>query len=120
MRLSLDDDSASALLVRLLGRAGHDVRLPGDIGIAGRNDAVHLARAISDGRVFLTFSHDDFEELHDLVQVAGGHHPGILVVRKDNNPKRDLRPHGIVHALGKILAAGVPVADQFTILNHWR
>jgi hypothetical protein len=58
MRLSLDDDSASALLVRLLNRAGHDVRLPADLGIAGRNDPVHLTRAVLEGRAFLTFNHD--------------------------------------------------------------
>ena len=51
MRLYLDDDSTSGLLVRLLNRAGHDVRLPIDIGVAGRNDAVHLTHAILEGRV---------------------------------------------------------------------
>ncbi len=90
MRLYLDDDSTSGLLVRLLNRAGHDVRLPIDIGVAGRNDAVHLTHAILEGRVLITYNADDFEELHNLVQPAGGHYPGVLAVRKDNNPKRDL------------------------------
>lgn len=50
----------------------------------------------------------------------GGHHPRVLVVRRDNNPKRDLDQRGIVRAIGKLLAAGVSIAGQFTILNHWR
>jgi len=120
MRLYLDDDSTKGLLVRLLNRAGHDVRVPTDIGISGKNDAVHRTHAILEGRVLLTHNYDDFEELHNLVRAAGGHHPGVLTVRRDNNPKRDLDEKGIVRAVGKLLAAGVPVADQFTILNHWR
>jgi hypothetical protein len=75
---------------------------------------------VLDGRVLLTHNSDDFEELHNLVQVTGGHHPGVLVVRRDNNPKRDLNQKGTVRAIGKLLAAGVPIADQFIILNHWR
>lgn len=120
MRVYLDDDTTSGLLVRLLKGAGHDVRLPIEIGVAGRNDAVHLTHAILESRVLITYNSDDFEELHNLVQAAGGHHPGVLAVRRDNNPKRDLDQKGIVRALGKLLAAGVLVADQFTILNHWR
>jgi hypothetical protein len=70
--------------------------------------------------VFLSRNYDDFEELHDLIMEARGHHPGIHLVRQDNNPKRDLTPPGIVRAIGKLVAAGVPVADQCMILNHWR
>jgi hypothetical protein len=33
MRLYLDDDSASALLTRLLRQAGHDVRVPSEVGM---------------------------------------------------------------------------------------
>jgi hypothetical protein len=116
----LDDDSTSGLLVQLLNRAEHDVRLPIQIGVVGRNDAVHLTHAVLESRVLLTYNHDDFEELHNLVGAVGGHHPGVLAVRRDNNPKRDLNEKGIVRALAKLLTAGVPVADQFTILNHWR
>jgi hypothetical protein len=38
MRLYLDDDSASSLLTRLLRQAGHDVRLPSEVGMAGEDD----------------------------------------------------------------------------------
>jgi hypothetical protein len=49
-----------------------------------------------------------------------GHHPGILVVRKDNDPTRDLKAAGIVRAIRNLEAAGAPIADQYIILNHWR
>jgi hypothetical protein len=120
MRLYLDDDSVSAYLVRLLRQVGHDVRLPAEIGMAGQRDAVHLLHAVQEDRVCLSHNYDDFEALHNLVLAVGGHYPGILVIRKDNNPKRDLLPPGIVRAIGKLLAAGIPLADNFYVLNHWR
>jgi predicted nuclease of predicted toxin-antitoxin system len=120
MRLYLDDDSVNRLLVRLLRQAGHDVCLPSDVGLTGAHDAEHLAKAVVENRVLLTHNHDDFDKLHDLVLIVGGHHPGILTVRKDNNPKRDLTVPGIVRAITKLLAAGVSIPDQLHILNHWR
>jgi predicted nuclease of predicted toxin-antitoxin system len=120
MRLYVDDDSAWPLLVHLLRNAGHDVVIPADVGMTGRDDAVHLAWAIKDDRVLLSHNHDDFRNLHNIILLVGGHYPGILIVRRDNDPKRDLRPSGIVRAIRNLLAAGVPVADSFIILNHWR
>jgi hypothetical protein len=80
---------------------------------------VHLTHAIRAGRVLLSHNHDDFKRLHELVRTAGGRHPGILMVRKDND-KRDLKPPGIVKALAKFLATGDPIPDHFTILNQYR
>ncbi len=120
MRLYLDDDSASALLTHLLSQAGHDVQGPADAGIAGEDDSVHLAHAARQDRVLLSHNYHDFENLHDLVVAVTGRHPGILVVWKDNDPRRDLTWRGIVRAIGKLLAAGVGIANQYTVLNHWR
>jgi predicted nuclease of predicted toxin-antitoxin system len=120
MRLYLDDDAADPLLARLLRNAGHDVCLPVEIGRSGSHDAVHLRHALREQRVLLSYNHDDFQFLHELVLEAQGHHPGILIVRRDNNPHRDLKPRGIVRALRNLEAANVPLPDQFLILNHWR
>jgi hypothetical protein len=120
MRLYLDDDSASALLARLLRAAGHDVELPHESGLAGDDDPVHLGHAAQTSRVLLTHNHKDFDKLHELILIVGGHYPGILAVRKDNDPKRDLKEQGIVRALTRLLAAGLPFVDNLHILNHWR
>ena len=120
MNIYLDDDSAQHLLVRLLQAAGHTVETPAQSAMAGKKDPVHFAHAITKGFVLLTHNHDDFEPLNELVIVAGGHHPGILTVRKDNDRKRDLKPAGIVRAIHNLIAAGVPINDDLTILNHWR
>jgi len=120
MRIYLDDHLTSGLLTRLLRNAGHDLRLPAEIGRAGSHDAVHLRHAIQERRVFLSEDHEDFKVLHELVLEAQGHHPGILIVRRDNDRRRDLTPQGIVRAIRNLEAANVPLPDQFHILNHWR
>ncbi len=120
MRLYIDDDSVNATLVRLLRQAGHDLLLPAAVGLAGEDDAVHLTRAIEEGRVLLSHNHRDFANLHNLILRAQGHHPGIFIVRRDNDPTRDLGPPRIVRAIRNLEAAGVPVRDEYHILNHWR
>jgi predicted nuclease of predicted toxin-antitoxin system len=120
MKLYLDDDMAAPLLARLLRNAGHDVLVPADAGRSGDDDPVHFRHAAMNGRAIITGNHDDFENLHELVVDLGGHHSGVLAVRKDNDPNRDLKAAGIVRAVRNLLAANAPIADQFIILNHWR
>src|SRR5260370_42333474 len=120
MRLYLDDDSAYPVLAQLLRNNGYDVQLPVDVGMTGKDDPVHLTHASSENRLVLTRNHGDFENLHNLIQTAQGHHPGILVVRQDNNPRRDMTHREIVRAIRNLLAANVPVADKCIVLNHWR
>lgn len=119
MKIYLDDDSANPLVVKLLSREGQAV-IPADVGNAGEHDAAHFMFAIQHQRLLLTHNHDDFKLLHELVLVAGGHHPGVLTVRRDNDPTRDLTPKGIVRALRNLIKAGVPVPDKLYVLNHWR
>ncbi len=120
MRLYLDEDSASTLLVQLLRSAGYDVQTPTEVGMLGVDDPVQLTHAVREDRVLLTCNQDDFQNLQNLATALRGHHPGILVVCKENNPKRDLTERGIVRAIGRLLAAGVPTTDQLIILNQWR
>jgi hypothetical protein len=119
MLLYLDDDMINSVLVKLLKKAGHDVQIPADAGLSGADDPVHLTYAIQSGRPLVSYNYEDFEQLHVLVMAAGGHHPGILVIRKDND-KRDLKPPGIVVALANLIASGDSIPDHFTILNYYR
>jgi hypothetical protein len=68
----------------------------------------------------LTRDHEDFAALHDLVMAVGGHHPGILVVRFDNDPRHNLTERGIATALVNLESSAVAVADGIHVLNHWR
>jgi hypothetical protein len=120
MNLYVDEDSVHHLLVRLLQHAGHDVEVPSDAGLIGESDPIHLKHAIDSNRRLLSANYDDFEELHDLILAAGGSHPGILIVRRDNDRRRDLTPRGIVTAISHLLDGAVPVENEFIILNQWR
>ena len=120
MRLYLDEDLASPVLARVLRNAGHDVQGPADAGLGGRWDPVQLTYAVRENRVLLTRNYCDFEDLHNLLQLAQGHHPGILVVRRDNDPRRNMAPRDIVRALRNLEAAGMPIADHYIILNAWQ
>ena len=120
MKLYLDEDVADPVLVRLLQRAGHDVGTPAQTNLRGKDDAVQLSYAIEQDRVCLTGNHDDFLNLHTLILRAQGHHPGIFVIRRDNDPRRDLTPRRTVRAIQNLESSGVPIANSFHILNHWR
>jgi hypothetical protein len=77
MRLYLDDDSAAALLARLLRNAGHDVQLPADMSLSGEDDVIHMTHAAKDDRVLFTGNHRDFLNFHNLVMQTQGTIPGI-------------------------------------------
>jgi hypothetical protein len=120
VNLHVDDDSVDGILIQMLRAAGHDVVIPHDIGNVGAPDAEHLLEAIQRSRVVLTRNHDDFEALNGLVLFVGGHHPGIFIVRRDNDPRRDTDQKRIVRAIRNFQVAGVPVEDDYHILNHYR
>jgi hypothetical protein len=68
----------------------------------------------------LTQDSDDFQDLHDLVMAAAGHHAVILIVRFDNDPRHNLTDRGIATAISKLESSGVPISDQIHLLNQWR
>ena len=102
MRLYLDDDSTARRLIVTLQKAGHDVQIPQDVGRSGDDDSVHLLHAVEADRVMFTGNHRDFENLHNLIKRTGGNHPGIIVMRKDADSRRKMRPEQIVQAIAKL------------------
>jgi predicted nuclease of predicted toxin-antitoxin system len=120
MNLYLDDDSAKALLATLLRKVGHRVVVPADVGLRGAEDAEHLLHAVQNDLILITRNHDDFRMLHLLVQATGGRHRGIFVIRRDNDPTRDMKDRDVVRSIANLEAAGVPIANELHILNHWQ
>ena len=120
MNLYLDDDSIAPMLILALRRAGHDVRTPAEAGLSGAPDSVHFRRAVLEARMILTRNYDDFKDLHSLIIDAGGGHPGVLIMRRDNPKRRNLKPHDVVRALRKLEMVGASIADQCDELNHWQ
>ena len=120
MKLYIDDNLADPILVGMLGKAGHAVIIPADVGLSGAKDPRHLEYAIKESCVALTCDGNDFRDLHRLLQTAGGSHPGILLVRFDKHPKHDMKPKHIVAAIKKLEQSGLDLTNQLVILNHWR
>jgi predicted nucleic acid-binding protein len=120
MRLYLDDDSSEKALVAILRKLEFDVQTSLEAALYGSTDAVHLAHAIRSNRTVLTRNYDDFRDLHDLIATAHGKHSGILVVRYDNDTRRDFDPPGIVRAIRKLRASKLTVFNHHHVLNQWR
>ena len=120
MNLYLDDDCAKAALVARLRKAGHKVSVPADASLSGAADARHFLHAVLHGLIVLTRNHDDFEDLHQVVQATRGQHTGILTVRFDNDPTRDMKDGEIIRAIRNLERSGCATAKELHILNHWR
>src|SRR5262249_26974332 len=120
MRVLVDENMSSRRPADRLRAAGHDVALALDVGLVAASDARVLTWAVGRGLPVLTRDHEDFADLHDLVRAVGGHHPGLLVVRFDNDPRHNLTERGVATALANLEDSGVAVADQIHVLNHWR
>ena len=108
MKIYLDDDSLSGLLLHLLQAEGHDVVASNQVGNQGRIDPAHFLYAIQEGRALFTRNYRDFKPLHELVVGSGGRHAGVQIDRRDNNPKRDLTEKELVRALRKLIQSGSP------------
>jgi hypothetical protein len=120
MNLYLDDNINKGQLAGRLRKAGHHVTLPAAVGLAGSADSRHFLHALEQGLVSMTKDHEDFFVLHRIVRAALGQHAGILAVRADNDPHRDMKDADIVRAIRNLERSGVPVSNDFHILNHWR
>lgn len=107
MKLLIDENMSSRRLFGQLLAVGHDVVMVGDIGLLSATDPRVLTWAIAQDRPILTRDYEDFTDLHDLVLGSGGHHPGLLVVRFDNDPRHNLTDRGILTALGNLESSGL-------------
>jgi hypothetical protein len=120
MNLYLDDDVVKGALVTRLRKMGHHVVTPAGVSLDGVWDPRHFLHAVQNRLVLVSKNHDDFKELHQLIQAANGGHSGIAIDRGDNDPSRDMKDADVARAISNLEKAGVPIANEFHILNHWR
>jgi predicted nuclease of predicted toxin-antitoxin system len=120
MRIYIDDDSIAHHLIRFLRDAGHDVLLPEQVGLSGKRDPEHLTYAILNRRVLITRNYRDFHLLDILIRSSGGQHPGIILIRQDDQKRNDMKPHQIVQATKKIQSTLADLTNQCLTINHWR
>jgi Domain of unknown function (DUF5615) len=104
----------------MLRKAGHDVLIPADIGMSGSHDAAHLLRSIQERRAILTKNYTDFDPLHDLVVGCDGTHFGVVVIREDDDPRKNMSFKHIVTAIANAERAYADFKDELVTLNDWR
>ena len=120
MRLYLDDDLDSNLLISLLKQLGHEVTSPRAVGTRGAPDEDHLRYAADRGLVLMSANAGDFVHLNrNWVESRTGH-SGILVVYRENNPARDMSFREIAEAVGAVEESRLPIANTCQNLNFWR
>ncbi|HZW29106.1 MAG TPA: DUF5615 family PIN-like protein [Isosphaeraceae bacterium] len=120
MRFLIDENLCDRSLESRLRSEGHDPILAIDVGLLSVEDPRIMIWAIGQGVPVLTRDSQDFEDLHDLIMAAGGHHPGVLAVRFDDDPRHNMSHRAIGIAIGKLESAGVPIAHRIHVLNQWR
>jgi hypothetical protein len=120
MMIYLDDSRADKALASMLEKADHKVLRPSQVSLFGASDARHFKWAINNSHVVLTADRVDFLELHELVLASGGEHPGVIVVRYSDDPKKDMKAKHIVNAVNKLAKSGLSTANQYFVLNQWR
>jgi hypothetical protein len=103
-----------------LRKDGHQVVVPADASLSGAADPRHLLHAVQNDLVLLTRNHDDFLDLHHLIQATQGIHTGIVAIRSDNDPTRDMKDSDIARAIRNLEQSGVTTVNEFHVLNHWR
>ena len=68
----------------------------------------------------LTRNQYDFRLLHELIAAATGTHLGVLIVCRDNDPRRDMSQSDVAMGLTK-LERGLPdLRNQLIVLNQWK
>ena len=120
MRFLIDENMSNLRLASRLRGQGHDPVLAGDVGLLSMTDPRVFIYSIAQDLPVLTRDAEHFEDLHDLVIAAAGHHAGILIVRFDNDPRHNLTDRGIGTAITKLDASGLPIRNQMHVLNQWR
>jgi predicted nuclease of predicted toxin-antitoxin system len=120
MKFLIDENASSPRLAARLRANGHDPRLAQDVGLLSASDVRVLTWAIAQALPVLTRNAQDFEDLHELIVAAGGHHPGMLIVRFDADPRHNLSERAIASAISKLESSGAAVTDRIHVLNQWR
>lgn len=118
--LYLDDCLDGDELIAFLRSAGHFVEYPRHAETKDWDDPDHVEFAAQHGYILLTQNPNDLLDIHADWQAQGRTHSGIFLIYRENIKSKDMTPPDIVHAIGNLLASGIPIANEIHVLNHWR
>ena len=120
----LDDHFDGDYLISLLIRENFTVISPRSAGTRGWKDEEHLTYCAQNGYTILTANAEDFRHLHLKWLSEGKKHSGIIAVYYERDASKNMTLHDIVRALKRLAEAhekmGIPIANEFIVLNQWR
>jgi hypothetical protein len=103
----------------MLKRAGHKVTTVFEVNLVGMSDYDVLMYAIKTKHILFTQNCEDFVSLSEAVISSGGNHPGIILLYKNNNQKKDMSYQDIVKAIDNLIKTGVPIPGSVHRLNQY-
>ena len=117
IRLYLDEDRNSEVLIRDLRIFAVDVVNSAEAGMNGKSDEEQMEFAIDAGRVLFTANVRDFRMIHTDLIARGRHHPGIVVVRQ-----RDFEPWQQARRLLRLFheRPAETMVDSLDWLSRWQ
>jgi hypothetical protein len=116
IRFYFDDDSAERALLEALRMRGVTVCTPIDAGLAGADDADHLAWCAKNEWVLVTHNISDFWALHTDLLAGGNGHSGLVLIRQQTL--------GIGEKLRRLLRLSAALSaeemkDRAEFLSNW-
>jgi hypothetical protein len=86
VRLYMDEDAMSRILVRGLRARGADIVTAFEAEMISQEDRTHLEHATLQGRTIYTYNTKHFRQIHDEYLALGKRHAGIIVVPHQRYP----------------------------------
>ena len=117
LKLLIDEDTQGKVLVNCLKKAGYDVQTVNEAGLRTASDHAVFNYAISHKRIVLTQNSSDFAALAIALLEKRKHHPGLLLIYKDNNVTKDMNAAKIMQALKNLEKSQLDLIDQTIVLN---
>jgi len=103
----------------MLKAAGHNVTTVFELGLAGMPDYDVLLCAIKTKRILFTQNCEDFVSLSESIISNGGKHPGIILLYKNNNQKKDMSNQDIVKAINNLVKMDIAIPNSVHSLNQY-
>lgn len=113
IKIYLDDNLDNDYLKNILRNFGFEVISPREIKMRHKKDEEHLKYAIINQALVLT-KDKGFKKLHNKIN-----HRGIIIIRQENNLKKDMKENKIVKALKNIEALKLKLENNLIYLNQF-
>ncbi len=114
IKIYLDDNLDNDEMIIFLQVNGFEVISPRKIGMSRKQDEEHLKCAILNNSVILTYDHG-FTRLHNKFS----NHSGIIIIFRQNNPKKEMTRTLIVRALKNIIDLNLELKNKIYKLNNF-